>query len=74
MLEMSWITAILQLYSQVTDFFRNVILKRINMRLSDLLAQFHYILNLSRINKGNSPVKTVLCFFASFRLQIRCKI
>ena len=33
MLEMSWITAILQLYSQVTDLFGNVIVKRINMRL-----------------------------------------
>ena len=33
MLEMSWITAILQLYSQVADLFGNVILKRINIRL-----------------------------------------
>ena len=33
MLEMSWITAILQLYSQVTDLFGNVIVKRINIRL-----------------------------------------
>ena len=48
MLEMSWITAILQLYSQVADLFGNVIVKRINMRLFDLLAQFHYILNLLR--------------------------
>ena len=29
MLEMSWITAILQLYSQVTDIFGNVIVKRV---------------------------------------------
>ena len=49
MLEMSWITAILQLYSQVTDIFRNVIVKRTNIRLSDLLALFHYILNLPRM-------------------------
>ena len=43
MLEMSWITPILQLYSQVTDFVGNVIVfKRINMRLFDLLARFHY--------------------------------
>ena len=49
MLEMSWITAISQLFSQVKDLFRNVIVKRINMRLFDLLARFHYILNLSRI-------------------------
>ena len=47
MLDMSWITAILQLYSQVTDLFRNVIVKRINIRLFDILALFHYILNLS---------------------------
>ena len=48
MLEMSWITAILQLYSQVVDLFGNVIVKRINIRLFDLLARFHYILNLPR--------------------------
>ena len=46
MLEMSWITGILQLYSQVTDIFGKVIVKRINIRLFDLLALFHYILNL----------------------------
>ena len=50
MLEMSWITAILQLYSQVTDLTGNVIVKRINMRVFDLLARFHYILNLPRTN------------------------
>ena len=33
MLEMSWITAILQLYSQVADLFGNVIVKRIHIRL-----------------------------------------
>ena len=33
MLEMSWIPAILQLYSQVTDLLGNVIVKRINIRL-----------------------------------------
>ena len=48
MLEMSWITAILQLFSKVTDLFGNVIVKRINIRLFDLLALFHYILNPSR--------------------------
>ena len=45
---MSWITAILQLYSQVADLFGHVIVKRINIRLFDLLARFHYILNLPR--------------------------
>ena len=49
MLEMSWITAILQLYSQEADLLKNVIVKRINIRLFDLLARFHYILNLPRI-------------------------
>ena len=49
MLELSWITAILQLYRQVADLFGNVIVKLINIRLFDLLAQFHYILNLPRI-------------------------
>ena len=33
MLEMSWITALLQLYSQVTDLFGNAIVKRIHIRL-----------------------------------------
>ena len=50
MLEMSWITAILQLYSQVTDLFWNVIVKRINIRVFNLLALFHYILNLPRMH------------------------
>ena len=49
MLEMSWITAILQLYSQVADLFGNVIVKRINIKLFDLLTRFHYILKLPRI-------------------------
>ena len=49
MLEMSWITAILLLYSQVADLFGNVIVKRINIRLFDLVARFHYILNLPRM-------------------------
>ena len=49
MLDMSWITAVLQLYSQVAVRFGNVIIKRINKRLFDLLARFHYILNLPRI-------------------------
>ena len=48
MLEMSCITAILQLYTQVADLFGNVIVKRLNIRLFDLLARFHYILNLPR--------------------------
>ena len=50
MLQMSWITAILQLYSQVTYLFGNVIVKRINIRLFDLLARCHYILNLPRLS------------------------
>ena len=49
MFEMSGITAILQLYSQVADLFGNVIVKRINIRLFDLLARFHYILNFPRM-------------------------
>ena len=49
MLEMSWITAITQLFSQVTDIFGNVIVKRINLRLFDVLTLFHYILNLPRM-------------------------
>ena len=49
MLEMSFITAILQLYSKVTDLFGNVIVTRMNIRrFFTLLALFHYILNLPR--------------------------
>ena len=48
MLEMSWIHAVLHLCSQVTDLFGNVIIKRIDMKLFDLFARFHYILNLPR--------------------------
>ena len=58
MLEMSWITAIIQLYSQVADLFWNVIVKRINIRLFDLLARFHYILNLPRISETNGSIAT----------------
>ena len=50
MLEMSWITAILQLYNQVTDIFGNVFVKHITIRLFDLLTRFHYILNPTRIS------------------------
>ena len=67
MLEMSWITAILQLYSQVTYLFGNVILKPINIRLFDLLAPFHYILNLPRTESNFLWTKclelTVTCSF-----------
>ena len=45
MLEMSLITVISQLYSQVTDFLGNVIVKRINIRLFDLLTRRNNILN-----------------------------
>ena len=48
MLEMSWINVILQLHSQVTGFFGSVIVNRVNIRLFDLLAQCHYILNPPR--------------------------
>ena len=65
MLEMSWITAILQLYSQVTDLFGNVIVKRINIRLFDLLAKFHYILNLLRILR-----KMIVIHFCHFLRKI----
>ena len=51
---MSWITAILQLYSQVADLYGNVIVKRINIRLFDLLARFHYILNLPRMSESET--------------------
>ena len=57
MLSMSWITAILHLYSQVADLFGNVIVKRINIRLFDLLARFHYILNLPRRMNGQNSTK-----------------
>ena len=59
MLEMSRITAILQLFRQVTDLFGNVIAKRINIRLFDLLALFHYMLNLSRISHAKDCLKNV---------------
>ena len=55
---MSWITAILQLYRQVAELFGNVIVKRINIRLFDLLARFHYILNLPRTLGVNTNCPT----------------
>ena len=65
MLEMSWITAILQLYSQVAGLFGNVIVKRIHIRLFDLLARFHYILNLPRMPLTDVN-KYKFLLFASF--------
>ena len=67
MLEMCWITAILQLYSQVTDLFGNVIVKRINMRVFDLFARFHYILNLPRtwFTVGSLCIMSI-CSFSSY--------
>ena len=41
MLEMRWLTSILQLYGQVTDLFGDVIVKRINIRFFDLLARVY---------------------------------
>ena len=61
MLEMSWITAILQSYSQEAGLFGNVIVKRIKIRLFDLLARFHYILNLSRIYVRGEKMLNTFC-------------
>ena len=70
MFEMSWITAILQLYSQVADLFGNVIVKRIKIRLFDLLARFHYILNLPRMFANwickSPPVSHQSCFVLTY--------
>ena len=69
---MSWITTILQLYSQVADLFGNVIVKRINIRLFDLLARFHYILNVPRILRPYVIGFPTFCviFFVLFFLLI----
>ena len=48
-MEMSWITAISQLYSQIINLFGNEILKIINIKLFDLLTCCHYILNPPRM-------------------------
>ena len=47
-MEMSWITAISQLNSQIINLFGNAILKLIHIRLFDLLTRYHYILNSPR--------------------------
>ena len=39
----------MQLYSQVADLLGNVIVECTNVRHFNLLARFHYILNLPRI-------------------------
>ena len=69
---MSWITAILQLYSQVADLFGNVIVKRINIRLFDLLARFHYILNLPRSCKKDNFQMQKCDIFLIFPQNIDC--
>ena len=70
MLQISWITAILQLYSQVIDIFGIVMVKRINIRLFDLLALFHYILNLPRTSYIYK-VNTLQCLIPSLRRLTR---
>ena len=41
----NWTTAILQLFSQETDFLMKVIVKCVNIKLWDILGCLHYILN-----------------------------
>ena len=55
-MEMSWITAISQLYSQIINLFGNAILKLKHIRLFDLLTRCHYILN---------PPRSYSCCFES---------
>ena len=62
MLEISWITAILQLYSKVADLFGNAIVKRIKMSFFDLLVRFHYILNLPRMSDVEIPYEMSALF------------
>ena len=58
MLGMSRITAILHLYSQVTDIIGNVIVQCINIRLLDLLALFHYIcIHVHSVLNYNSGIR-----------------
>ena len=59
MLKTSWINAILQLYSQVTDLFGFMFVKRITIRLFDLLALFLYILKLPRMPQSKILKDTV---------------
>ena len=69
MLEMRWIAAILQLHSQVTVLFGNVIIKRENIRRFDLLALFHYLIEspsyLSPFNIITEHLNVILQYFSS---------
>ena len=47
-MEMSWITAISLMHSQDIDLFRSIIVKLIDIKLFNLLACCHYILNPPR--------------------------
>ena len=40
----------LHIFSQETDLFIKVIMKRVNIKLWDILGCFHYILNVPRID------------------------
>ena len=44
----SWTTAILLSFSQEIDHLVKVIMKRVNIKLWDILGCFHYILNAPR--------------------------
>ena len=72
MLEMSWTTAILQLYSQVANLCGNVIVKRINIRLFDLLARFHYILNPPRSTLSKSFEIFIKCHKYLYEIKSSC--
>ena len=65
-MEMSWITAIKQLYSQIINLFGNAILKHIHIRLFDLLTSCHYILN--------PPRKFILCYLEKLFYVIFCVV
>ena len=68
---MSWITAILQLYSQEADLFGNVIVKRLNIRLFDLLARFHYILNLPRRKISGTDCSKLTTLLVNVSLKLK---
>ena len=57
---MSWTTAILYSFSQETDLLIKVIMKSVNIKLSDILGCFHYILNASRILRNRFKIQKLL--------------
>ena len=69
---MSCTTAILHLFSQETDILIKVIIKRVNIKLWDILGCFHYILNPPRMSLNIHGTKYGITFYKTLKFNWLC--